>query len=290
MALSNFIPELWSAELLLSLKKRHVAAGLVNRDYQGEIRRQGDTVHVTNLTAPTIGTYTKHADITVEDIDDGTAALVIDQAKYFAFEVDDIEAVQQVAGGNALATQTREAGYGLADVADQFLLTTMNTAVQGTGNDLGTVDVSDPLLGNAKVYDTCVDLSVVLDESNVPDEGRFIIVSPSLHGRLLKDDRFVAAGDARGAETRGNGFIGQVAGLDVYKSNNLPAVTDPAATAGLALAGHRIATSYAEQIIKVEAARMEKRFADMVKGLHVYGAKVFRPAALAVAEFDGTAV
>src|SRR5688500_297072 len=102
MAIANFIPEIWSAQLLLSLKKRHVAAALVNRDYEGEISRQGDTVHVTNLTAPTIGNYTKHTDISVEDIDDGTAALTIDQAKYFAFEVDDIEKVQQVAGGNAL--------------------------------------------------------------------------------------------------------------------------------------------------------------------------------------------
>lgn len=285
MALANFIPELWSAELLLSLKKRHVAAGLVNRDYEGQIKRQGDTVHVTNLTAPTIGTYTKHTDITVEDIDDGTAALVIDQAKYFAFEVDDIEKAQQVAGGNALATQTREAGYGLADEADKFLLSTMNTAVQGTGNDLGTVAIHTDA---DALYDAIVDLMVKLDQANVPDAGRFVIVSPSLHGRLLKLDRFVATGDEKAATTRGNGFIGQVAGLDIYKSNNLPAVTDVAATGGLALAGHRIATSFAEQIVHVEGDRMEKRFADLVKGLHVYGAKVFRPTALAVAEFDAT--
>lgn len=286
MALSNFIPEVWTAQLLLSLKKRHVAAGLVNRDYEGEIQRQGDTVHVTNLTAPTIGNYTKHTDITVEDIDDGTAALTIDQAKYFAFEVDDIEKVQQVAGGNALATQVQEAAYGLADVADAFLLGAMNDAVQGTGNDLGTVAIHTDA---DALYDSIVDLMVKLDQANVPDSGRFVIVSPSLHGRLLKLDRFVATGDEKAAASRGNGFIGQVAGLDIYKSNNLPAVTDVAATGGLALAGHRIATSFAEQIVHVEATRMEKRFADMVKGLHVYGAKVFRPTALAVAEFDATA-
>ena len=286
MALSNFIPEVWSAELLLALKKRHVAAALVNRDYEGEIGRQGDTVHVTNLTAPTIGTYTKHTDITVEDIDDGTAALTIDQAKYFAFEVDDVEKAQQVAGGNALSTQTQEAGYGLADVADRFLLSTMNTAVQGTGNDLGTVAIHTDA---DALYESIVDLMVKLDTANVPDAGRFVIVSPSLHGRLLKLDRFVASGDEKAAASRGNGHIGQVAGLDIYKSNNLPTVTDVDATGGLALAGHRIATSFAEQIVHVEAARMEKRFADMVKGLHVYGAKVFRPTALAVAEFDATA-
>ena len=287
MALANFIPEIWSAELLLALKKRHVAAALVNRDYEGEIKRQGDTVHVTNLTAPTIGTYTAHSDITVEDIDDGTAALTINQAKYFAFEVDDIEKAQQVAGGNVLSTQTQEAGYGLADVADKFLLSTMNTAVQGTGNDLGTVAIHTDATA---LYNAIVDLMVKLDEANVPDSGRFVIVSPSLHGRLLKlKDYFIATGDDRAAATRGNGHIGTIAGLDIYKSNNLPTVTDVAATGGLALAGHRMATSFAEQIVSVESARMEKRFADMVKGLHVYGAKVFRPTALAVAEFDATA-
>lgn len=288
MAISNFIPELWSARLLVSLRKAHVAGALVNTDYEGEIKRQGDTVHVTNLTAPTIGTYTKHTDITIEDVDDDTASLVINQSRYFAFEVDDLEKAQQVAGGNALATQLDAAAYGLRDAADAFLLDTMQNAVQGTSNDLGTVDISGTG-GNELVWDSIVDLSVKLDESNVPSEGRFVVLSPSLHGRLLKDSRFVAAGDVRGADTRASGFIGQVAGLDIYKSNNMPAVVDTNATAGHALAGHRMATSFAEQIVSVEGFRMEKRFADAVKGLHVYGAKVFRPTALAVVEFDGTA-
>lgn len=286
MAIANFIPEIWSARLLVTLRKSHVAAGLVNRDYQGEIKRAGDTVHITNLTAPTIGTYSEHTDITIEDVDDGTQALLIDQQKYFAFEVDDVEKAQ--AAGNILEPQLDAAAYGLRDVADKFLLDLLADGVQGTANDLGTVDISGTG-GNALVYDSIVDLGVTLDESNVPDEGRFVVVAPSLHGRLLKDDRFVAAGDEAGAAARASGYIGRVNGLEVYKTNNMPAVTDVNATGGAAIAGYRGAATYAEQILSVEAGRMEKRFADFVKGLHVYGAKVTRPSGLATVEFDATA-
>jgi hypothetical protein len=287
MAVTNFVPDLWSAKLLVALRKAAVAGGLVNRDYEGEIRREGDSVKITSINDVTIGTYTAHTDITVEDIDDATRSLVIDQAKYFAVELDDIEKAQYKKGGKSPLEQAVDnAAYQLRDVSDAFLLAAMNTAVQGTANDLGTVAIHTTA---RNLYDSFVDLSVVLDEDNVPTESRFAVVSPAVHGRLQKLDEFIAAGDQKGAETRGNGFIGSVAGLDLYKSNNLPAVTDAAATGGLVIAGSRIATTFAEQINSVEAARMEKRFADMVKGLHLYGAKVVRPTALAVVEFDATA-
>jgi hypothetical protein len=287
MAVTNFIPDLWTAKLLVALRKAHVAGNLVNRDYEGEIKREGDSVKITSINDVTIGTYTAHTDITVEDIDDATRALVIDQAKYFAVELDDIEAAQQKKGGtSALDQAVQNAAYQLRDVSDAFLLAAMTTAAQGTANDLGTVAIHTT---TRNLYDAFVDLSVVLDEDNVPEENRFAVVSPSVHGRLRKLDEFIAAGDAQGAGVRTNGFVGQVAGLDLYKSNNLPAVTDAAATGGFAIAGSRLATTFAEQIVSVEADRMEKRFADMVKGLHVYGAKVVRPTALAVVEFDATA-
>lgn len=287
MAVTNFVPDLWSAKLLVALRKAAVAGGLVNRDYEGEIKREGDSVKITSINDVTIGTYTAHTDITVEDIDDATRSLLIDQAKYFAVELDDIEKAQYKKDGKSPLEQAVDnAAYQLRDVTDAFLLAAMNTAAQGTANDLGTVAIHTTV---RNLYDSFVDLSVVLDVANVPTEDRFAVVSPALHGRLQKLTEFIAAGDATGAATRGNGFIGQVAGLDLYKSNNLPAVTDAAATGGLAIAGSRIATTFAEQISSVEAARMEKRFADMVKGLHLYGAKVVRPTALAVVEFDATA-
>jgi N4-gp56 family major capsid protein len=286
MAVTNFVPDLWTAKILVALRKNTVAGALVNRDYEGEIRRQGDSVKITSINDVTIGTYTVHTDITVEDIDDATRSLLIDQAKYFAVELDDVERAQAVNGGGALAQAVDNASYQLASTADAFLLDLMNDAAEATGNDLGTVAVHTT---TRNLYDAFVDLSVKLDEANVPDEGRFVVISPAVHGRLLKLTEFISAGDAAGSATRANGRVGEVAGLQVYKSNNLPAVTDAAATGGLAVAGYRGATTFAEQIVSVEAARMEKRFADMVKGLHVYGGKVVRPTAVAKVEFDATA-
>ena len=286
MAIANFIPEIWTPKILVALRKKAVAGQLVNRDYEGEIRRGGDQVNITSINDVTVGSYTKHTDITVEDIDDATRALIIDQQRYFAFELDDVERAQSVNGGAVLNQALDNATYQLRDVFDTFLLAAMNTATQGTGNDLGTVAIHTTA---KNLYDTFVDLAVTLDVDNVPEEGRWAVVSPALHGRLLKLDEFVTPGDQAGPDARRNGFIGSVAGLDLYKSNNLPAVTDVAATGGIAIAGHSMATTVAEQIVSVEAFRLEKRFADGVKGLHVYGAKVVRPTALAVVEFDATA-
>jgi len=286
MAITNFVPDLWTAKILVALRKKAVAGSLVNREYEGEIKRMGDSVKITSINDVTIGSYTAHNDITWEDIDDATRSLVIDQAKYFAFELDDIERAQAVNGGAVMNQAIDNATYQLRDTADAFLLAAMNTATQGTANDLGTVAIHTIA---KNLYDSFVDLAVTLDVDNVPEEGRFAVVSPALHGRLLKLDEFVTPGDQAGPSARTNGYIGSVAGLDLYKSNNLPAVTDVAATGGLAIAGHSMATTFAEQIVSVEGVRRENRFADGVKGLHVYGAKVTRPTALAVVEFDATA-
>jgi hypothetical protein len=286
MAITNFVPDLWTAKILVALRKKAVAGSLVNREYEGEIKRMGDSVKITSINDVTIGSYTAHNDITWEDIDDATRSLVIDQAKYFAFELDDIERAQAVNGGAVMNQAIDNATYQLRDTTDAFLLAAMNTATQGTANDLGTVAIHTIA---KNLYDSFVDLAVTLDVDNVPEEGRFAVVSPALHGRLLKLDEFVTPGDQAGPSARTNGYIGSVAGLDLYKSNNLPAVTDVAATGGLAIAGHSMATTFAEQIVSVEGVRRENRFADGVKGLHVYGAKVTRPTALAVVEFDATA-
>ncbi|MFD5297215.1 N4-gp56 family major capsid protein [Streptomyces mutabilis] len=280
MAISAFKPEIWNADLLVTLEKSlvYAAPGVVNREYEGDIAQYGDTVHITTLADPTVGTYTPHTDITIEDVDDSDQTLLIDQAKYFAFEVDDVEKRQARNGGAVLTEQARKAAYKLRDVADQYVAGLMAAGVD-VGNVIGEATLATP----AAAYDLLVDLGVVLDEDNVPGEGRWVVVTPAFHGLLLKDDRFVAAGDAAGAATRANGMVGEAAGFSIRKSNNAP--DGPGAGAGkLIVAGYNGATTYAEQINNTEAARKEKGFADIVKGLHLYGAKVIRPTGLAAAD------
>lgn len=280
MAISAFKPEVWNANLLVALEKSlvYAAPGVVNREYEGDIANYGDTVHITSLADPTVGTYTPHTDITIEDVDDSDATLLIDQAKYFAFEVDDVEKRQAFNGGKILTEQARKAAYKLRDVADQYV-----AGLMAAGVDAGNLVAEQTLAAATDAYDLLVDLGTILDEDNVPDSGRWAVVTPAFYGLLLKDDRFVSSGDAQAAATRANGMVGEAAGFSIRKSNNAP--NGPGAGAGkLVIAGYSGAVTYAEQINKTEAARKEKGFADIVKGLHLYGSKVVRATGLAAAD------
>ncbi|MGC5019021.1 P22 coat protein - protein 5 domain protein [Micromonospora sp. DT47] len=280
MAVTNFVPDIWSARILTALSRTAVGAGVCNRNYEGDIARAGDSVKITNFVDPTVRDYTVHTDIQIDDIDDATQSLLINQQKYFAFELDDIERAQSVNGGAVMAEATKRAAYGLKNVLDAFVLTTMAAGASAAAPDHL---VAEATVTATTAYTALVDWSVLLDQADVPEEDRFAVVSPGFHGLLLKDDRFVKAGDDPSAASRQNGRVGEAAGFDIFKSNNLPA--GPGAGAGTSMiAGYRGATTLAEQIVSVEAARMEKRFADMVKGLHVYGVKVTRPTGLVVAD------
>ena len=267
MAVTSFIPELWNARLLYALEKAHVAANLVNRNYEGEIRQQGDTVHINSIGAVTVDDYMRNTDIDDPEVLTTTdQTLTIDQAKYFNFQIDDVDAAQTA--GDLMDTAMQRAAYALNDAADAFLLQTIAAGVD-TGNKIGSSAAI--ALTAENIYENIVALKTKLDKANVPTTGRYIVVPPEIHALLLLDDRFVKASDGGTAnDTLLNGEVGRVAGFTVYMSNNVKFTTDhweiPASV--------QTSTTYAEQIVSTEAYRMEKRFADAVKGLHVYGAKV----------------
>jgi hypothetical protein len=269
----TFIPEIWSAMMLESLKKELVYAGpsVVNRDYEGEIANMGDTVRIRSISRPTIASYTKGSTtITPEQLTDAQRSLLIDQAKYFAFELDDIDAAQST--GGELEAGLVEAVYGLRDVADQYVAGLYTGAA--AANQIGTVSVTT----GALAYTQLRRLKVKLDEANVPQQGRYVVVPPWYHGLLLEEDKFVRV-DASGTDQAlRNGIVGRALGFDVLMSNNAPLVTgDDYAV----IAGYPKAIAFAEQINKVEAYRPESAFGDALKGLHVYGAKLVRPDGIA---------
>lgn len=269
----TFIPEIWSAMMLESLKKELVYAGpgVANRDYEGEIANMGDTVRIRSISRPTIASYTKGSTtITPEQLTDAQRSLVIDQAKYFAFEVDDIDLAQSP--GGELEAGLMEAVYGLRDTADQYVAS-LYTGAQAA-NQIGTVAVTT----GALAYTQLRRLKVKLDEANVPQQGRYVVVPPWYHGLLLEDDKFVRVDASGTSEGLRNGIVGRALGFDVLSSNNAPLVTgDDYAV----IAGYPKAISFAEQINKVEAYRPEDSFGDALKGLHVYGAKLVRPDGIA---------
>ena len=274
MAVTTFIPELWNARLLYALEKAHVATNLVNRNYEGEIRNHGDTVHINTIGAITVKSYTKNTDIADPEVLSTTdQTLGIDQSKYFNFQVDDVDKVQ--AAGELVDTAMGRAAYALADVSDAYLLGVI-AAGAAAGNTIGSAAAPVALTGS-NVYENIVKLKTKLDKANVPNTGRTIVVPPDVHSLLLLDDRFAKSTATAGQEALINGLVGRIAGFDVYMSNNVKTGigTDTGKTPYFEITAQITdATTYAEQIIKTEAYRMEKRFADAVKGLHVYGAKV----------------
>jgi hypothetical protein len=273
----TFIPTVWAARLLAALEKSLVygQANVCNRLYQGEVRQAGNTVKIASVGTVDVDDYVKDEDIADPTaLTDSEQTLLIDQQKYFNFYVDSVDQAQQ--NVDVLDEAMHSAAYKLRDHADQYLAALMETAVPA-GNKIGTT--GSPIVPTKDdAYEYLVDLSVKLDEGDVPTSGRFLIVPAWFHGLLLKDDRFVRSGTPAGDRRLMNGESGEAAGFTILKSNNVPNSTG---TLYKIIAGHRIATTYVEQVVDIKTYQPEKRFGDAVKGLHVYGAKVVRPAALA---------
>jgi N4-gp56 family major capsid protein len=275
-ALTTFIPQIWSAQLLISLKKSLVYGqeGVVNRNYEGEISGYGDTVKINSIGTITVGDYTRDTDIQdPETLTGAQTTLTINQSKYFNFQVDDIDKAQT--NPKIMNQAMVESAYALRNVADSFIASTMVAGVKAE-NQIGTDE--SPVVPTANnAIDYLVDLGVKLDENNVPEEGRWVILPPWYHALIEKSPKYQYTESGQGVIT--NGIVGRIAGFDVLKSNNVP---NQEGAKYKILAGHAIATTYAEQVNDVEAYRPEKRFADAIKGLHLYGAKVVRPEALAL--------
>ncbi|CAN5485485.1 hypothetical protein BH10ACI3_BH10ACI3_23100 [soil metagenome] len=273
----EFIPTVWAARLLVALEKALIygQANVCNRDYEGEIRESGNTVKIASVGDVDVGTYIKDLDIADPQVlSDDAQSLLIDQSKYFNFYVDSVDRAQQ--NVNVLDEAMRRSAWSLRERADQYIAAQMDTAV-GDDNKIGSLALPKvPTKDDA--YEYLVDLGVLLDESNIPTDGRFVVVPAWFHGLLLKDDRFVRSGTAAGDRRLKNGEAGEAAGFAVLKSNNVP---NTAAAKYRIKAGHPMATTYVDQVLDVQTYKPEKRFGDAVKGLHVYGAKVVRPTGLA---------
>ena len=280
MAVTTFIPTVWSARLLAHLDTAHIYANLLNRDYEGEIKGYGSTVKINQVGEITVKDYTRNSDMDApEELSTADQTLLIDQAKYFNFQVDDVDKAQVRA--SLMDTAIQRAAYALSDVSDKHAA---DLLAKGATNKIGTTASPIGLTAN-NAYEQLVAMKNMLDKKNVPTAGRWVVVPPEFEGLMLLDQRFVGTGGVKAEATLVNGAVAQAAGFTIYKSNNVPVASDKYSI----LAGYNGAATYAEQIVETEAYRMEKRFADAVKGLHVYGAKVTRPETLVLltATFGG---
>lgn len=266
MSLQTFIPTLWSARLLYAMEKTHVATNLVNRDYEGEIKNVGDKVKINTLGKINVNNYVKGTPITLQDLATTDDTLTIDQAKYFAFKVENIDKAQTA--GDVVDKAMSEAAYELVDASDAFILGKIAAAGISNANVIGSQ--SDPIvLSASNVYQYIVALRTALDKANVPKENRSVVVPPEIYSLLLLDQRFTSA-NATAEDVIVNGYVGNCAGFKVYESNNV------VSSDGVFQVTAQIpnATTYAEQILNTEAFRPEGGFQDAVKGLNAYGCLV----------------
>lgn len=309
MALNEFIPEIWSPKVLIALEKLHVFASLANRDYQGEIANMGDTVRISGIGDITISDYTKDTDISApQALSDAQTALVIEKAKYFNFALDDVDQRQGVAK-NLMDVAAERAAYQISDSIDNYVAgfytyASSSNLIGSSGSPVtptaGSMNTTTGIGTGTTVYDYLVQLNQLLTQSLIPKQGRWCVVPPWVTTMLVQDIRFTAYNtpeanarlidgklDASGGNL-GDQMLGRIAGMDVYESNNAPHLSGTVGASGshdVVIAGHGMGLTYADNLVKVEAYRPPYRFADAVKGLHLFGAKVTRPQALAVAYF-----
>lgn len=261
MAITHFIPTLWSETLYSELKNNYVAAKLSNREFEGEIRGEGDRVRICGLNPVTVFNYTRNVDMpAAELLSDNERTLVIDQAKGFNFYIDDIDKAQSKK--SLMQTAMKEAADALADVADRYIYSLTDPAVS---------TVTDSAATSVSILNTLSDARRILMEHNVPNSANLSLeVSPAVEQKLVLAKVLRSTDNSK---ELGRGYIGKFMGFDVYVTNNIKVVDG----VHRCVARTSRAIAYAEQLNTVKAYEPELRHGDAVKGLHLYGAKIVYP-------------
>ena len=298
---SFFLPKIYSKKVLNFFRKASVVEAITNTDYSGEINAYGDSVKIIKEPVITVYQYERGADVTKTALTDQETSLVVDTANAFKFIVDDIETSMSHVNFKEVAASS--AAYALRDAFDEGVIATMFAGVSasspnhilgsdnatdlaagtfdGTGNlDVGFgTDEHDPL-------DIMAYMARLLDEQDIPEEGRWFLAPPSFYEQLGQSSSKLMSVDFNaGQGSIRNGLVssGKLRGFDMYKSNN---VATPSNAAGKILGGHMSSTATAQTITSTEVLRDPDSFGDICRGLHVYGSKVLRPEAM-VSAFYG---
>ena len=255
-----FVPEIWGGKLNAGLEKNCVMLQCVNRNWEGDIATQGDTVKIITP-----------GDVTISSLD-SSASLVIDQKKVFAFKINDVALAQ--ANTDIMEGYLNKAKHAIEVEQDVYLLG--KHVDVASGNTLGgTTAIA---LTASNIYSQFVQLAQILKNSSAITDGKkpWVVINPDIEALLLQSSQFTSSYQIAD-ETLRNGSIGRIAGMDVLVTPNLTA-TDSKINV---LAGTNDAITYASQLAKIEVLRDPDSFSDLVRGLYLYGAKTVNAGALA---------
>ena len=265
MAITNFIPTVWSEHLLQDLEKQYVGVAHCSRDFEGDIKEKGNVVKICGLANVKVSNYLKDTNMTAPDsLSTEVQELVIDQAKYFNFQIDDIDRVQS--NPSLMNAALKKAAAALATQADRYVFNLVDQA---------NIEITQDVDEGGNVIDFFLDARTKLMEKNVIDPEDIVIeVSPAIATMILKEKISIASDNHNELE---KGCIGNLFGCKIYVSNNVYQSVDDSYTTHKCMIRSKRAIAFAEQLSEIEAYRPELRFADAVKGLYLYGAKVVYP-------------
>lgn len=287
-ASSRFIPEIWSSKLNVKFYEATVLAAISNTDYEGEIKSYGDKVIIRTVPTITIYDYEKGKNLTYDEPESPNIELVIDKGKHFNFTCDDVNAHQ--ADIKLMDIWSNDASEQMKIAVDRDVLGSVYADVHAdnTGATAGKISgninlgaAAAPLsITKTNILDYIVDCGTVLDEQDVPEEGRFLILPAWACGMIKKSDLKDASISGDNTSILRNGRMGMIDRFTVYNSNLLAYTLETADNAFHMLAGHKSALTFASQMTKMETLRNPTRFGDLMRGLNVYGYEVVKPEAL----------
>jgi len=289
----TFIPEIWSTKLVEKYYDGTVLTQITNTDYEGEISNYGDKVIIRTMPTVSIKQYEIGQALETEFPEAPTIELLIDKGLYYQTAIDDIIQKQQDIDQMNLWGEDSSEQLKLSLDTEVLAYLPANVAAANTGAAAGAVSGNIDLgtqatalvLSRTNILDTILYLGQVLDEQNVPETGRFLVM-PFWATTLLKlSDIKDASLTGDGTSPLRNGMVGRIDRFTVYNSNLLPRNAAPGATDWhtVLLAGHKDAATFATQMTKTESLRAQTTFGDIMRGLVVYGYRMIKPEAMAVA-------
>lgn len=262
MAVSSFVPTLWSAVLLTQLQNNLVSEAFVNHNYEGMVHGAG-SVKINSFGDITVANY--EGTVQYQNLDVTDQTLNIDKSLYFGFQLDDVDKAQAASSGELMIKAMQRATYKILNAKDTSMFNMM--ASQGTvAKDTINVNNADSAI------DALLEIKKNMDIANIPDVGRVIAINPDFEKHLLANKTLALTGI--GDAIVKNGYIGELFGLKLFRTNNLYKDSD---NVSHIIATTPAFTTEANQIEEIEALRLEGSFKDAVRGLYVWGAKVTQP-------------
>lgn len=298
---SKFIPEIWSGKLQVKFYRSTVLGEITNNDWESEIKGMGDKVRIRSIPTITINNYSKGMNLTNQVPTSTPLELNIDKGKYFAVVLDDVDKVQ--ADVQLMDMFTDDASQQMKIAIDADVLGNVyadaatgnkgaNAGVISSGINLGATGAPRQVTSST-VLDMILDMGLCLDEQNVPETGRWVVIPAWMASLIKRSDLKQAYLTGDSVTPLRNGKLGLIDRFTVYVSNNLATTADlgtDAASGGTGaaadstawniMAGTRDAISFASQITNVETLRAQSTFGSIMRGLNVYGYKVVKPEAL----------